>query len=253
MASLRSGRRVSAVRVAAQILAAGREEVQCLSVVAEVAGAGLGIDAVAVLGWTRQSSPLGGTVAGVCACGEYFDVDHTGELCPNPGPMGLGQVLVHKTPGTIQFRKADYPWLARVRVRAQARGGGSAGAAVAANELIARAGASGGGYAESLIEVGALFDVETIVVGAGGTGGAGNSPGATGGASSFGGVVTGAGGSPGSDGMEPGTSNTTVDGVAAPGGGAGQLLITAKPSPVAVTSSTCITLSGDGTECAGSC
>lgn len=60
----------------------------------------------------------------VCACGEYFNVDETGELCLNPGTMGLRKTIVHKTPGTYQFRKADYPWLARIRVRVQGAAAG---------------------------------------------------------------------------------------------------------------------------------
>lgn len=64
-------------------------------------------------------------MASVCACGEYFNVDDTGELCLNPGTMGLRRVIVHKSPGTYQFRKADYPWLARIRVKVQGGGGGS--------------------------------------------------------------------------------------------------------------------------------
>ncbi|MFJ7489668.1 hypothetical protein ACIQZB_00155 [Streptomyces sp. NPDC097727] len=162
-------------------------------------------------------------VANVCACGEYFHVDDTGELCLNKGTMGLRRMVQFSTPGTAKFRKADYPWLARVRVKVQAGGGGSAGADAAAKQLIARPGGSGGGYAESLIEVGALADVESVVIGAGGAGGIGNNPGAPGGASSFGGTVTAIGGNPGTDGMTSGTSNTTSNGISAPSSGAGQI------------------------------
>lgn len=162
-------------------------------------------------------------MAAVCACGEYFRVDDTGELCLNKGTMGLRKVVQFSTPGTFKFTKADYPWLARVRVKVQAGGGGSAGAEAAAKQLIARPGASGGGYSESVIEVGALAGVESVVVGAGGAGGAGNNPGAAGRASSFGGTVTAIGGNPGTDGMTSGTSNTTSNGISAPSGGTGQI------------------------------
>ncbi|WP_413752615.1 hypothetical protein NRF20_13070 [Streptomyces sp. R-74717] len=161
-------------------------------------------------------------MAAVCACGEYFNVDDTGELCLNPGTMGLRKVVQFGTPGTYKFRKADYPWLARVRVKVQAGGGGSAGADAEAKQLIARPGASRGGYSESVIEVGALADVESVV-GEGGSGGDGNNPGSAGGASSFGGTVTAAGGNPGTDGMTSGTSNTTSNGVVAPNAGSGQV------------------------------
>ncbi|MFF4179733.1 hypothetical protein [Streptomyces sp. NPDC001750] len=162
-------------------------------------------------------------VASVCACGDYFEVDKTGELCLKKGTMGLRRQIVYGTPGTYTFRKASYPWLARVRVRVQAGGGGSAGADAAAKQLIARPGGSGGGYSESVIEVGALGSVESIVVGEGGAGGSGNNPGAAGGASSFGGTVTAVGGNPGTDGMTSGTSNTTSNGISAPPAGKGQI------------------------------
>ncbi|MFJ1695646.1 hypothetical protein ACIOHC_10925 [Streptomyces sp. NPDC088252] len=162
-------------------------------------------------------------MASVCACGEYFNVDETGELCLNPGTMGLRKVVQFGTPGTFKFLKADYPWLARIRVKVQAGGGGSAGAEAAAKQLIARPGGSGGGYSESVIEVGALADVESVVVGAGGAGGLGNNPGTAGGASSFGGVVTAVGGNPGGDGMVSDVTNTTSNGTSAPPAGTGQI------------------------------
>lgn len=84
-------------------------------------------------------------MAAVCACGEYFNVDDTGELCLNPGTMGLRKVVQYGSAGTYKFTKADYPWLARVRVRVQAGGGGSAGADADPKQLISRPGGSGGG------------------------------------------------------------------------------------------------------------
>lgn len=49
-------------------------------------------------------------MAAVCACGEYFNVDDTGELCLNPGTMGLRKVVQFSTPGTFKFTKTDSPW-----------------------------------------------------------------------------------------------------------------------------------------------
>lgn len=110
-------------------------------------------------------------MASACVCGEYFNVSDTGELCLNPGTMGLRQIVRFTQPGTYQFRKSDYPWLARVRVLVQGAGGGSAGADSDTGQLIARPGAASGGYSEALVEVADLGDVETMVVGAPGAGG----------------------------------------------------------------------------------
>ncbi|MFF5477984.1 hypothetical protein ACFY5C_11695 [Streptomyces sp. NPDC012935] len=97
-------------------------------------------------------------------------------------------------PGTYQFEKADFPWLARVRVKVQGGGGGSAGANAAANQCIVRPCGAGGGYSESLIEASALGAVETIVVGAGGEAGTTAESGGAGGSSSLGGFVLANGG-----------------------------------------------------------
>lgn len=161
-------------------------------------------------------------MASVCVCSDYFVVDEGGELCLKPGSMGLRRLLAFKDVGTHQFRKADYPWLARIFVRVQGAGGGSAGADAAANQCIVRPGGAGGGYAESVIEVSALGAVETVVVGAGGTAGTGNQPGGAGGTSSFGGFVVAAGGDGGTAAQTSGTTPDTVQGVAGPFAGSGQ-------------------------------
>ncbi|MFE7402108.1 hypothetical protein [Streptomyces sp. NPDC057557] len=173
-------------------------------------------------------------MAAVCACGEYFNVDETGELCLNPGTVGLRKVVQYGSPGTYEFTKADYPWLARVRVRVQAGGGGSAGADADPKQLISRPGGSGGGYSESVIEVGTLAGVESVVVGEGGAGGSGNNAGSTGGTSSFGGTVTAIGGNGGGDGMTSGTSNTTSNGISAPPAGKGQITMGGGPGEGAI-------------------
>ncbi|MEV7413405.1 hypothetical protein AB0O04_36990, partial [Streptomyces althioticus] len=121
----------------------------------------------------------------------------SGELCLNPGTMGLRDVLYFTNPGTAIFRKGDYPWLARVRVRVQGAGGGSAGANAASNNAVSRPGAGAGAYGESLIEVSALGATETILVGSGGSGGTAGGDGGAGGASQFGGHVMAPGGNGG--------------------------------------------------------
>jgi hypothetical protein len=161
-------------------------------------------------------------IARACVCDDYFTVDSaTGELCLKAGTMGLRDILYFGTPGTYQFRKGDYPWLARVRVIVQGAGGGSAGADADAGECIARPGGSGGGWSSSLIEVSALGTSETIVVGAGGAGGVGNNSGNSGGASSFGGFAIAPGGAGGTATMVSGTTPDAASGVVGPAGGTG--------------------------------
>ncbi|MFI0827308.1 hypothetical protein ACH4Q7_22950 [Streptomyces roseolus] len=164
-------------------------------------------------------------MARVCACGEYFNVNAEGELCLNPGTMGLRDMIVYKDPGTYAFEKGDFPWLARVRARVQAAGGGSAGAVAEAGESIWRAGGAGGGYSESLLDVSLIGAIETVVVGEGGEGGTGNNPGLAGGSSSFGGLVIANGGGGGSTSMASGTNIITATGVTGPPGGTGQIAI----------------------------
>lgn len=161
-------------------------------------------------------------LASVCVCSEFFNVNDDGELCLNPGMMGLRQTLFYKDAGNFQFEKADYPWLARVRVQAQGAGGGSAGSDAAASQCIVRAGGAGGAWAQSLIDVAALGVVETVVVGAGGAAGGSNGAGGTGGTSSFGGFVIAAGGDGSAASQGSGTTPDTVQGTAGPFAGTGQ-------------------------------
>ncbi|WP_055477569.1 hypothetical protein [Sphaerimonospora mesophila] len=170
-------------------------------------------------------------MARVCVCDDRLTVTPSGELCVIPGSLGLRQVLIYSTPGVHQFRKADYPWLARVYVKVQGAGGGSGGANAAAGELIARPGGAGGGYSEALIEVASLGATESVVVGAGGAAGGGNNPGGNGGTSSFGGFAVAFGGDGGTANMTTGTAFSTSTGIPGPlvgtgngnsgGGGAG--------------------------------
>lgn len=185
-------------------------------------------------------------VASVCACGTYFNINDEGELCLNPGTMGLREVLVFKDPGTYQFRKADYPWLSRIRVQVQGGGGGSAGADAAQDETITRPGGAGGGYSMSLLEADLLGDVETIVVGAGGSAGEGNNAGGAGGASSFAGIVLATGGDGSPANMTSGTSLNTQVGVPGSAIGTGQLTYGGSAGGTAIRLSGSLGVSGGG-------
>ncbi|MFJ5037929.1 glycine-rich domain-containing protein [Streptomyces parvulus] len=160
-------------------------------------------------------------MASVCVCSDYFIVDDDGSLCLKPGTMGLRQVLYFGEPGTYSFEKADYPWLANVRVKVQAGGGGAAGARADAGELVATQGAAGGGYSESFIAASSLGSSESITVGAGGTAGDPDTDGGAGGNSNFGGFAVANGGAGGPVGMTSGTTPAAFSGIAAPLAGVG--------------------------------
>ncbi|WNI20292.1 hypothetical protein [Actinacidiphila sp. ITFR-21] len=165
----------------------------------------------------------GGSGGPLALCDEYFQTDVDGKICLKPGSMGLREVVRFVTPGTFQFDPSAYPWLARVLVKVQAGGGGSAGARAAANQSIWRAGGAGGGYGEGLFPVAALGGAVTVTVGAGGAAGASaNGAGGAGGNSSFGTLIAAIGGPGGSAPMASGTSmtsNSATDGPAAGTGG----------------------------------
>ncbi|MEU0059079.1 hypothetical protein [Streptomyces sp. NPDC006334] len=161
-------------------------------------------------------------------------MDSTGQLTMKPGTMGLREMLIFDTPGTVLFQKANYPWLARLRVRVQAGGGGAAGADADPGECIVRTGGTGGGYSEALIEAAALGATETIVVGAGGAGGVGNQPGEDGGGSSFGAFATAFGGIGSGDIQTSGTSIDVTTGALGPLGGAGDWAQGGGPSGAAI-------------------
>ncbi|TDC29501.1 hypothetical protein E1211_25935, partial [Micromonospora sp. 15K316] len=184
-------------------------------------------------------------MANACVCGEYFNVNN-GELCLNPGTLGLRERIIYDEPGVYQFVKADYPWLARVQVQVQGGGGGSAGAIADAGELIARPGAPAGAWAQSLIDVALLGATETIVVGAGGTGGVGNNDGGPGGASSFGGLVLAEGGPGGPVSMLSGTELETARGPEGATNGIGDLVIGGGGSGGALRLNATRGLSGQG-------
>ncbi|MFJ4627205.1 hypothetical protein [Streptomyces sp. NPDC088847] len=162
-------------------------------------------------------------MAAVCVDDSYFDVGDDGRLTMVPGSLGLKSVLYYKTPGNFDFKKSDYPWLARIWIQVQAAGGGAAGAKSNAGQLVAQPGGAGGGYGERLIDVASLGATETIVVGAGGTAGTPTVDGGNGGNSSFGGLCTANGGSGGVAVMASGATVACFSGTPGPLAGLGDV------------------------------
>jgi hypothetical protein len=119
--------------------------------------------------------------------------DAIGRAAINVPAYRLVQQIVYETPGTVNFQKADYPWLRAIRVKCQGGGGGGGSADGSGSGQSAGGGGGGGGYAESFItDIAGLNETVVITVGAGGT----TAP-TSGTASSFGALVSGAGGGPG--------------------------------------------------------
>ncbi|MGA5202824.1 hypothetical protein [Streptomyces variegatus] len=162
-------------------------------------------------------------MASVCVDDQYFDVGPDGRLTMVPGSLGLRDIVYFKTPGTHEFNRASYPWLARIWVQVQAAGGGAAGARANAGQLVAGPGGTGGGYSERLIEVSALGATETIVVGEGGTAGTPTVDGGNGGNSSFGGFATANGGFGGQVVMSSGAGVVCYSGMSGPLAGLGDI------------------------------
>lgn len=185
-------------------------------------------------------------MARICVCDDYFELSDDGVLCLKPGTSGLRQILRFPSPGTFQFHKDDYPWLARVRVKVQGAGGGSAGASSASGQMMVRPGGGGGAYAESLLDVSTLGAVENIVVGAGGQAGLSNTAGQPGGPSSFGGLVTAPGGPGGPASGASGTSAATLPGVPGATIGLGQIVIGGGASGGSIRLSAANGMSGAG-------
>ena len=189
-------------------------------------------------------------MARVCADSTYFDVDGSGLLTFKPESVGIQQLLVFDTVGSTSFTKASFPGLLRVRVRVIGGGGGAGGAqASPAGTSVAREGASGGGYSESLLNASALGASESVVVGTGGAGGVGNNSGGTGGTSSFGGFVIALGGFGGGLGMPLGSSEWTAPGTPQNGLGTGQIRTAGEPggqAKRAAIDGTCQGLAGGG-------
>ncbi|WP_241965795.1 glycine-rich domain-containing protein [Streptomyces sp. 111WW2] len=154
---------------------------------------------------------------------DYFEVGDDGRLTLVPGQQGLRAALYFKEPGTHQFSKGAYPWLARVFVRVQAAGGGAAGARASAGQLVAQPGGAGGGYSERMIAAASLGATETIAVGAGGSAGTPTVDGGNGGNSSFGGFCSANGGNGGQAVMNSGAVPVCYSGTAGPLAGSGDI------------------------------
>jgi hypothetical protein len=128
--------------------------------------------------------------------------------------------------GSGSFVKADYPWLANVRVKVQAGGGQGGGCATtAAGEASAGEGGGGGEYREGVLAVAALSASETVTVGAGGSTGGAGAAGQNGGASSFGSHITTVGGTGGGAGAASATAQSTQGVAGGTGGSGGQLAV----------------------------
>lgn len=170
-------------------------------------------------------------MARVCVDSRFFNVDGSGNLTFIPSSVGIQQLLVFDTVGTVSFTKASYPGLLKVRVRCVGGGGGGAGANNGAGPSIAQTSGSGGNYAESLLNASALGASESITVGAGGAGGSGgNVSGSNGGASSFGGFVIAPGGIGGPASMPVGGTEWSSQGAYQNGTlGTGQILTNGNP------------------------
>jgi hypothetical protein len=126
------------------------------------------------------------------------------------------ETLYFTSSGT--FTKATYPWLRAIRVKCQGAGGGGTGAGTTgAGQVSGGGGGGGGAYAESFItDIAGLDASVTVTRGGGGAGGAaGNNPGSTGGASSFGSIVSANGG----DGGGTGQSSIPVEAFGSGGSG----------------------------------
>jgi hypothetical protein len=161
---------------------------------------------------------------------EDFVVDDQGILHLSP-KAGSAQLLTYTTAGSFTFNPNSYPGLKAIRVRCLGGGGGGAGADAASGECIVRAGASGGGYSESVFTVGDLpSGTLNVVVGNYGAGATGNNPGADGGTSSFGGdLVVALGGVGSRADQASGTGAGAVTGTGGPLAGTGQIRLGGGP------------------------
>lgn len=186
-------------------------------------------------------------IARVCVDENDFTVDSNGILHVSDN-IGKQQLLPFPTPGSYTFNVADHPGLKAVRVICIGAGGGGAGAFATPGQCVVRAGGSGGGYSESVF---AVADLPTgniaVVVGAEGAGGAGNSAGSDGGASSFGGNLVMANGGKGSAAAQtPGTGAGGVTGTGGPLAGIGQIRMGGGPGHGAIRLDSNSGLSGAG-------
>lgn len=162
-------------------------------------------------------------MARICVDDDDFDVDGNGVLHLS-AKVGSQQILDFVTPGQFQFDPASFPGLKSVRVVCVGGGGGGAGADAEPGEVIVRAGASGGGYSESVFAAADLVGIQAINVGAGGPGSGNNDGGSPGQPSSFGGTLVVAPGGNQSSGTQPsGSAPGGVTGTNGPVAGTGQI------------------------------
>ena len=126
-----------------------------------------GLDAGQLL-WDGVEGGSGGGGGGPHDHAEYALVEHDHD---EYAMAEMSQEVVKfETPGTFEFKKADYPNLSFITVEVVG-GGGAGGSALAceANEASVGAGGGSGGYGFRTIKAVDLADVESVVVGAGGT------------------------------------------------------------------------------------
>jgi hypothetical protein len=136
----------------------------------------------------------------------------------------LFTTLYYTTPGSVTaFTKVSYDGFKAARVRLVGGGGGGGGAVVTSvTEISLGAGGGGGCYAESFLLDAAIGASVNVTVGAGGAGGVGL-PGAMGGTTSFGALVSGNGGNGGD--TELATGDNGVAGGNGASAGTGNLII----------------------------
>jgi hypothetical protein len=198
------------------------------------------------------------TIARICLDSTFFDVDADGNLTFNRGSVGIQPpILTFTTPGTYSFTKASFPGLTRIRVTVIGGGGGGAGGN-SDNDDSAAAGAgdggAGGGMSMSVLDASVLGATETIVVGAGGTGGPFGMPaenGTAGGDSSFGGLVIAKGGAGGQNDLGSGTGPATSQGTNGPALGTGQIRTSGQSGGSSIRLSGTQVLSGRGGDSGG--
>lgn len=137
----------------------------------------------------------------------------------NPNQVGSGQRFFGNGEFRVFFEPGTFPFIvppgvSKIRVRCVG-GGGSGAAQDFTNGTVVASGGAGGGYAEKIIDVtpGATY---SVVVGAGGLGVTSNTDGNTGGASSFGAILSATGGQGGR--RNSGPTNTTITVTANTGG-----------------------------------
>jgi hypothetical protein len=148
--------------------------------------------ATSKLDGTASTLALGTNASAITANGATISATEIGYLDGVTNNLASGYRLIgvktYTTTGSTNVTIAtEFPGARALRVKCQGAGGGGGGAAVTgASQNALGSSGGGGGYAEKFILVSSLSSIETIKVGAGGTGAtAGANAGGTGGTSSF--------------------------------------------------------------------